>query len=97
MLTIALVGWLDLYAESRERALLMRAFARHDDAFGIALEALPTLRIVKAAKLEVARPTLDAIVRIHSTAGATPPRRYRVQALPHEPAGDDAGRRITTP
>lgn len=80
MLTIGLVGWLDLYAESRERALLMRAFDRHGDAFGVALDALPTLRLVTAAKPDVARPTVDAIVRIHSTGGEAPPPRYRVRA-----------------
>lgn len=81
MLTIGLVGWLDLYAESRERALLMRAFERQDDAFGVALDALPTLRLVTAAKPDVARPTVDAIVRIHSTGGAAPPPKYRVRAV----------------
>lgn len=89
MLTISLVGWLDLYAESRERALLMRAFDRHDDVFGVAVEALPTIGLVTAAKPDAARPTVDAIVRIHSTGGAAPPPTYRVgAAIGQGPAKD---------
>jgi hypothetical protein len=65
LLMIALVGWLDLYSDTKEKALLQQAFARHD-GLDVAIARLPGLGVVAEHKPDAVRPTVDLLVRVHA-------------------------------
>jgi hypothetical protein len=66
LLMIALVGWLDLYSDTKEKALLQQAFARHDDGLDVAIARLPGLGVVAEHKPDAVRPTVDLLVKVHT-------------------------------
>lgn len=63
---IALVGWLDLYSDTKEKGLLQQTFARHDDGLDVAIARLPGLSVVADHKPEAVRPAVELLVGVHA-------------------------------
>jgi hypothetical protein len=66
LLMIALVGWLDLYSDTKEKGLLQQTFARHDDGLDVAIARLPGLGMVADHKPDAVRPTVELLVGVHA-------------------------------
>jgi hypothetical protein len=66
LLVVALVGWLDLYADTKEQSLLLHTFARHHDGLDVALEFLPPLKSVAAHRREAVEPTINLLMGVHT-------------------------------
>jgi hypothetical protein len=66
LLMIALVGWLDLYSDTKEEGLLQQTFARHDDGLDVAIARLPGLGMVATQKPYAVRPTVEVLVGVHA-------------------------------
>jgi hypothetical protein len=67
LLVVALVGWLDLYADGEEHNLLYQTFARHPEGIDRALTLLPPLEPVVQNAPEVVKPTVSALMGLYAS------------------------------